>query len=137
MKGSVGNATLYYILRNHDENKLKKQKNDFLNAMAFLNRKYGDDTIIIEIKDQYQNMRALIEKDDRSVKRCIAAMKKLGINPITSPIRGGTDGAKLTLKGLNTPNIGTGGYNCHGPYEMACLEEMELVCKTLIEIAKD
>ncbi len=75
-------------------------------------------------------------KDNRCVTRAIEAIKKLGFNPVSKPIRGGTDGARLTELGLNTPNLGTGGYNCHGPYEMACLEEMENVSKILIEISK-
>lgn len=137
INGECGKAKLVYILRNHDKNKLEKQKNDFKNAATYLNNKYGKDTVVLNIKDQYQNMRSLIEKDDRCVKRAINAIKSLGIEPVTSPIRGGTDGAKLTLNGLNTPNLGTGGYNCHGPYEMACLEEMEIVAKILIEIAKE
>ena len=81
-------------------------------------------------------MAELIKKDPRSVETAIKAMNSLGINTVTSPIRGGTDGAKLTLMGLNTPNLGTGGYNCHGPYEFACLEEMQIVVDIIIEIAK-
>ena len=81
-------------------------------------------------------MAELIKKDPISVKVAEAAMAKLGINTVTSPIRGGTDGAKLTIMGLNTPNLGTGGYNCHGPYEFACLEEMQEVVKIITEIAK-
>ncbi|MCR5112592.1 MAG: peptidase T [Acholeplasmatales bacterium] len=137
ISGEVGSAKLVYILRNHDKNKLLKQQNDFMNTEAFLNNKYGKGTVKVTIKHSYSNMRELIEKDDRCVKRAEVAMRSLGIEPVSNPIRGGTDGAKLTLMGLNTPNIGTGGYNCHGPYEMACLEEMELVVKTLIEIAKE
>ena len=82
-------------------------------------------------------MRDIIDKDMRSVNTAIKAMKKLGITPKVTPIRGGTDGARLTQMGLLTPNIGTGGYNPHGPYELACLEEMEIVSKILIEIAKN
>ena len=81
-------------------------------------------------------MAEYIKKDPRSVIAATKAMQRLGINTVTSPIRGGTDGAKLTLMGLNTPNLGTGGYNCHGPYEFACLEEMEIVVDIIKEIAK-
>ena len=90
----------------------------------------------LTLKDGYRNMAEYIKKDPRSVIAATNAMKRLGIETITSPIRGGTDGAKLTLMGLNTPNLGTGGYNCHGPYEFDCLEEMEIVTKILVEIAK-
>jgi len=137
INGEVGYAKLEYILRNHNENLLNKQVDEFINARDFLNKKYNDDTIKLEIIDSYSNMRSLIEKDDRCIKRAIAAIKACGFIPTTVPIRGGTDGAKLTQMGLNTPNLGTGGYNCHGPYECACLEEMENVVKILIEIAKE
>lgn len=137
IKGEVGYAKLEYILRNHDEKLLNNQVNEFINARDFLNKKYNNDTVTLEIIDSYSNMRSLIEKDDRCIKRAKAAIKACGFTPTTVPIRGGTDGAKLTQMGLNTPNLGTGGYNCHGPYECACLEEMENVVKILIEIAKE
>ena len=81
-------------------------------------------------------MKALIDRDPRSVIRAEKAMEKLKITALSTPIRGGTDGARLTVRGLNTPNLGTGGYNCHGPYEFACLEEMETVVRILIEIVR-
>ena len=137
MQGSVGIATASYIIRNHSLDLLQKQKNDFINACNFINNKYGNNTCEIKIKDSYYNMFELINKDPRSIIRAKAAIKKLGFEPQVSPIRGGTDGARLTQMGLNTPNLGTGGYNCHGPYEFACLEEMEQVAKILIEIAKE
>ncbi len=137
MEGVCGEAKLTYILRNHDLNILNRQKNDFYNAKDFINKKYGKDLVTVDIKDSYYNMATLINEDPTCVIRAKDAIKKLGYNPVTSPIRGGTDGAKLTLKGLKTPNLGTGGYNCHGPYEMACLEEMEIVTNILIEIAKE
>ena len=102
----------------------------------YLNTTYSQEIISLEIKDSYSNMAELIAKDPRCIDRALNAMKSLGITPETSPIRGGTDGARLTYMGLNCPNLGTGGYNCHGPYEMACLEEMEQVVNILIAIAK-
>ena len=135
MSGEVGYAKLSYILRNHDKEKLESQKNDFINIKDFLNKKYGN-IVTLTITDSYKNMKEKIMKDNRCVTRTIEAIKKLGFNPVSKPIRGGTDGARLTELGLNTPNLGTGGYNCHGPYEMACLEEMENVSKILIEISK-
>lgn len=134
--GNVTSAHLDYILRNHDLNKLEQQKQDFINITNQLNQKYGQNTVELTLKDSYKNMAELIKKDPISVKIAEAAMAKLGITTVTSPIRGGTDGAKLTLMGLNTPNLGTGGYNCHGPYEFACLEEMQEVVKFIVEIAK-
>ena len=136
MSGCVTTATMDYILRNHDLTKLEKQKQDFINIAEKLNQKYGANTVELQIKDSYKNMAEYIKKDPRSVIAATKAMERLGINTVTSPIRGGTDGAKLTLMGLNTPNLGTGGYNCHGPYEFACLEEMEIVVDIIKEIAK-
>ena len=136
MSGCVTSATMDYILRNHDLAKLEQQKQDFINIAVKLNQKYGENTVELQIKDSYKNMAEYIKKDPRSVIAATKAMERLGINTVTSPIRGGTDGAKLTLMGLNTPNLGTGGYNCHGPYEFACLEEMEIVVNIIKEIAK-
>ena len=82
-------------------------------------------------------MAELILENPECLNRARSRMQRLGLTPQESPIRGGTDGARLTFMGLPTPNLGTGGYNCHGPYELACLEEMELVAKVLIEIAKE
>lgn len=137
MSGCVGNAKLEYIIRNHDRTLLEKQKNDFVNAKVFINNKYGENTCILNIKDSYKNMAELILENPECLNRARSRMQRLGLTPQESPIRGGTDGARLTFMGLSTPNLGTGGYNCHGPYELACLEEMELVAKVLIEIAKE
>ncbi len=137
MSGCVGNAKLEYIIRNHDRTLLEKQKNDFVNAKVFINNKYGENTCILNIKDSYKNMAELILENPECLNRARSRMERLGLTPQESPIRGGTDGARLTFMGLPTPNLGTGGYNCHGPYELACLEEMELVAKVLIEIAKE
>jgi tripeptide aminopeptidase len=136
MSGSVTSAKMEYILRNHDLQKLEQQKQDFINIAKKLNHKYGENVVVLTIKDSYKNMAEFIKKDPRSVIEATKAMERLGIKTVTSPIRGGTDGAKLTLMGLNTPNLGTGGYNCHGPYEFACLEEMEIVRNIVVEIAK-
>ena len=136
MCGNVTCATMDYILRNHDKNKLDNQKNSFIEITKKLNEKYGKGVVELTLKDSYSNMAEYIKKDPKAVKFAIKAMNKLGIKEVIEPIRGGTDGAKLTLKGLNTPNLGTGGYNCHGPYECACLEEMEIVLNIIKEIAK-
>lgn len=137
MKGEVGFSQLTYIIRNHNKEILERQKKDFINAMDFINKKYGLDTCEIVISDSYSNMAEYIKKDPRCLNRAYEAIKKAGFIPSSTPIRGGTDGANLTKRGLNTPNLGTGGYNCHGPYECACLEEMENVVNILIEIAKE
>lgn len=137
MEGTVGQAKLFYILRNHSLEILQRQKKNFENAVKFINEKYGENTAELSISDSYYNMKEIIRQDTRCIERASDAMKALGLTPAASPIRGGTDGARLTQMGLRTPNLGTGGYNCHGPYEFACLEEMETVVKLLIEIAKE
>ncbi len=137
MQGNVTCALMEYIIRNHNLALLEEQKQSFITITEKLNKKYGANTVELTIKESYKNMAEFIKKDPKSVIAATNAMKRLGINTVTSPIRGGTDGAKLTLMGLNTPNLGTGGYNCHGPYEFACLEEMEIVVKILTEIAKE
>ncbi|MDE6655620.1 MAG: peptidase T, partial [Anaeroplasmataceae bacterium] len=136
MEGIVGDAKLSYILRDHDKMLLEKKKNILKDAVSFINKKYGKDTATLDIKDSYYNMADIIKQNPECLERAKQAMKNLGITPTASPIRGGTDGARLTFMGLPTPNLGTGGYNCHGPYELACLEEMELVAKIIIEISK-
>ncbi len=134
IKGEVGNSILDYILRDHDLKKLNIKKQLMQDAATFLNKKYGANTCTVEIKDSYYNMYELLKKDMRSVEFAKNAIFSLGYTPTTEPIRGGTDGAKLTQMGLNTPNLGTGGYNCHGPYECACLEEMKIVEDIIIKI---
>ncbi|MDE6661208.1 MAG: peptidase T [Anaeroplasmataceae bacterium] len=136
MEGIVGEAKLSYILRDHDKNLLEKKKNLLKEATSFVNKKYGKDTATLVIKDSYFNMAEIIKQNPECLDRAKQAMEALGITSTASPIRGGTDGARLTFMGLPTPNLGTGGYNCHGPFEFACLEEMELVTKIIIEISK-
>lgn len=134
--GETGFADMEFILRNHDLAKLEAQKDLFREITAKLNAKYGKGVVNLELIDSYRNMGDIVGIDSIPVKRCKERMHDLGIEMVVEPIRGGTDGALLTRKGMPTPNLGTGGYNCHGPYEFACLEEMQLVCDILCEIAK-
>lgn len=136
MKGAVGEAYLEYIIRDHSLELLKKKKEIMLRAADYINSKYGNNTISVAIKDSYKNMSEIINEHPECISRVTQAMNSLGITPATEAIRGGTDGARLTFMGLPTPNLGTGGYNCHGPYEFACLEEMEAMVNILIEISK-
>ncbi len=123
MKGNVDSTTMDYIIRNHDENLLEKQKNDFINARDFLNKKYGYEVITLDIRDQYMNMRKYIEEDMTCVELAQQAMRNLGMTPQSNAIRGGTDGANLTYHGLKCPNLGTGGYNAHGRNEYASINQ--------------
>ncbi|MDE7213863.1 MAG: peptidase T, partial [Anaeroplasmataceae bacterium] len=114
MEGIVGEAKLSYILRDHEKSLLEKKKNLLKEATSYINKKYGKDTASLVIKDSYYNMADIIKQNPKCLERAKEAMKALGITPTASPIRGGTDGARLTFMGLPTPNLGTGGYNCHG-----------------------
>lgn len=135
MSGEVGSASLSYILRNHSYDLLKNQMVDFKNAKDFMNKKYGNDTCKLEIKESYHNMREEIEKDPRSVDKALKAYRDLAIPVVVNPIRGGTDGARLTFMGIKTPNIGTGGYNCHGIHEYADITEMSIIVELVKQIA--
>lgn len=134
IKGDIGNCYMHYIIRNHDKNKLDKQKNEFYNARDFLNKKYPN-AVTVTIKDQYKNMRELIENDKRSVNKIVNAYKKLNINSKAVATRGGTDGSQLSFMGINTPNLGTGGYNEHGVFEYADMNEMSLMLDVVTTIA--
>lgn len=139
MEGSVENATLTYIIRDHDRAKFEDKKAYLQKVTDFLNEKYGS-RVSCEIKDQYYNMREKVEPVFHIVTLAEEAMKELGITPHVQPIRGGTDGANLSFKGLPCPNIFAGGHNFHGKYEYVPLESMvkatEVVTKIIENIAK-
>ena len=102
----------------------------------FLNEKYGEGTVVVVMEDSYYNMREILEPHMHLIENASQAMKELGIEPIVSPIRGGTDGARLSFMGLPCPNLCTGGENFHGRYEFACVQSMEKVKELLIKIAE-
>lgn len=132
--GEVEGAKMHYIIRNHDEVKLEKQKADFVKAAEVLNAKYGDGTITLTIKDSYRNMGPLLEANREPLDRIYDTYKRLGIEVIAMPIRGGTDGAQLSYKGLLTPNLGTGGYNFHGKYEFVSLTQMKKMVEVVVDL---
>lgn len=134
--GKCEGARLMYILRNHDATKLQKQIEQFKQATLFLNQKLGYEAIQLTLKEQYQNMRNVIEKDMRCVDKAKQAIANLGLNPVSHAIRGGTDGSRLTMEGLNTPNLGTGGKNCHGKYEYVSIQRMNQMVDVVLEIMK-
>lgn len=136
MEGNCEETRMEYIIRNHDKTLLEKQKRDFENARDFLNRKYGDHTVSLVIEDTYANMRTIIEKDMRVIEKAQAAMKDIGLVPTSHAIRGGTDGANLTYRGLPCPNLGTGGYNCHGKHEYVDIYFMNQSVQLLIKIVE-
>ena len=134
MEGEVEHSTLRYIIRDHDLEKFLAKKKVMEDAAAFLNRKYGEGTVKLTLRDSYFNMREKIEPCMYVVERAMEAMKRVGITPKTVPIRGGTDGARLSYEGLPCPNLCTGGENYHGRFEYIPVEDMESCTRMLIEI---
>ena len=134
MKGEVEESQLYFIIRDHDMGKFEEKKAVMEAAAAFINAKYGAGTLELTIKDSYFNMRKHIEPVMYVVDRAKAAMEKVGMKAVEVPIRGGTDGARLSYEGLPCPNLCTGGENYHGRFEYIPAEDMELCVKMLIEI---
>lgn len=135
MSGSVELSTLHYIIRDHDRDQFEKRKQTMLGLMHVLNKKYGEGTVEIQINDSYYNMKEVIDKHPQVMTLAEKAFNNVGITPVFNPIRGGTDGARLSFMGLPCPNIFTGGYNCHGKYEFAVISHMLLATKAIIEIS--
>ena len=132
MQGEVESATLTYIIRDHDAGKFEAKKALALAAGEYLNKKYGEGTVTVEIKDSYRNMAEIIRQHYHLIDNARAAMQAIGVTPVTMPIRGGTDGATLSYMGLPCPNLCTGGANFHGRFEYIPVQSMELT----YEIAK-
>ena len=135
LSGSVEKAQAEYIIRDHDKDKFEKKKETFLKIGAYLNEKYGKDTVQIEMKDSYYNMREIIEQNMQLIENAKAAMEEVGVKPIVVPIRGGTDGARLSYMGLPCPNLCTGGHNFHGRFEYICADSMEKIVEILLKLA--
>lgn len=136
MHGDVETACLEYIIRDHDKKKFVQKKNQFLRTADFLNMKYGLGTVEVELKDSYYNMAEKIKPHMYLIEMAKEAMEEMGIQPLVCPIRGGTDGARLSYMGLPCPNLCTGGHNCHGRYEYICVQSMEAVTELLVAVAK-
>jgi tripeptide aminopeptidase len=134
INGTCDSAEASYIIRDHDKKLFEEKKELFKSAAEFLNKKYGEGTVEVNLKDQYFNMVELIKPHQHLVDNAKKAMTDLGVTPIDSPIRGGTDGAMLSYKGLPCPNLCTGGYNYHGKYEYASIQEMKKVVEILLGI---
>ena len=134
MQGEVEHSVLRYIIRDHDMEKFTEKKRMMEEITAFLNRKYGPGTVTLTLRDSYYNMREKIEPHMEIVERAKKAMAAVGMHPVAVPIRGGTDGARLSFEGLPCPNLGTGGQNYHGRFEYIPVEDMELCTRMLVEI---
>ena len=137
MSGECEKAHLSYIIRNHDEALFEAQKEDFRRIADYLNKKYPEGTIKLTITDSYANMRQIIEQHMEVVDLATKSMKEIGLSAQAIAIRGGTDGARLTYDGLPCPNLGTGGYNYHGKYEYASIQEMEKSVELLLKIVEN
>ena len=133
-KGSVEEADFGYIIRDHDRAKFEEKKEVIGKCVAFINEKYGEGTASLEVKDQYYNMRQQVEPYYFIVEKAVKAMKMEGIEARIQPIRGGTDGANLSFKGLPCPNIFAGGLNFHGKMEFAPLESIEKASRVVLNI---
>jgi len=134
MEGAVEKAYLQYIVRDHDKAKFEKKKVFISELTAYMNQRYGDKTFTLELKDQYFNMREMVEPVYHVVATAQEAMEQLGIAPKVVPIRGGTDGARLSYMGLPCPNIFAGGHNFHGKYEYVPLESMVKASEVILKI---
>ena len=134
---NIEEAVMHYIVRDHDDEKFEQKKDRFYQIAVYLDSIYGEGTVEVEMNDSYYNMRRQIEPVMYVVDRARAAMERLGITPYSVPVRGGTDGARLSYMGLPCPNLCTGGQNFHGRYEYAVVEEMEACAKILVEILTD
>ena len=134
ISGCVEETKMKYIIRNHDLTKFENQKKDFLKAKSVIEEKYGPNTCSIEINDSYFNMYNIVSKHPEIIERAKKAILDAGMQPALAPIRGGTDGARLTYEGIITPNLGTGGANYHGKFEYVSLEGMARAVKVGINL---
>ena len=136
INGAVEQATISYIIRDHSMEKFEQKKALMKDVVAFINAKYGQGTATLEMKDQYYNMREQVEPHYHIVEKAMKAMEMAGIKPQVQPIRGGTDGARLSFMGLPCPNIFAGGHNFHGKLEYLPLQSMEKASEVVLNIIK-
>ncbi|MDE7270567.1 MAG: peptidase T [Acetatifactor sp.] len=136
IRGNVEETVADYIIRDHDRALFEKKKKVFLDCVDFMNLKYGEGTVTVELKDSYYNMKEIILPHMHLIDNAKEVLEELGIEPKVIPIRGGTDGARLSFMGLPCPNLCTGGENFHGRYEFACVQSMEQVTELLVRLAQ-
>ena len=136
MQGSVEKAELHYSIRDHDAGSFAARQKTLRQIEKFINEKYGAGTAKLSIRQQYRNMLEKLEGNMQVVELAEAAIRAAGLTPVRVPIRGGTDGAQLSFRGLLCPNIGTGGYCCHGPHEHISAENMDRVTEILLHLIR-
>lgn len=137
MAGSVERATLEYIIRDHDAGTFEARKRTMEHIAALLNARYGEGTVTLHIREQYRNMLEKVKPRFEVVEKAFAAYRAMGVEPKAVPIRGGTDGARLSFRGLPCPNLSTGSYAHHGPYEHAVAEQMDDVTELILNIVRE
>lgn len=136
LKGDESSAVLQYILRDHDRVKFEKRKLRVTAITEYLNGKYGEGSFTLTLRDSYYNMKEKIDEHPEIIRRATDAIRAMGDEPKLLPIRGGTDGARLSYMGLPCPNLPTGAYNMHGVLEYVSVPEMERIVKMLVELLK-
>lgn len=136
ISGDVSETKFSYIIRHHDDDIFKDQKEQMIKARDFINQKYNKELVHVDVEDSYYNMASFFKGKEFIIEIAEEAIKEAGLNPFSLPIRGGTDGARLTYDGLPCPNLGTGGYNYHGPYELVVVEQMHESVEILKNIVK-
>ncbi len=136
IQGEVEQSSVSYIIRDHDRTKFENRKKEMERLVVQMNAEYGAGTVTLELRDQYYNMREKIEPVMHIIDTAFAAMEAVGVKPNVKPIRGGTDGAQLSFKGLPCPNIFAGGLNFHGRYEFVPIQNMEKAMKVIVKIAE-
>lgn len=136
MKGDVGEAVLLYIIRDHSAEKFEQRKETLHSIEKQMNEKWGRGTVTLTLTDQYRNMAEIISGCMHLIKNAEKACRRAGVEPLILPIRGGTDGAQLSFKGIPCPNLGTGGHGYHGPYEHITAEGMDAACSIALELVK-
>lgn len=136
IQANIENATLHYIIRDHDRERFEDRKDFIEDCVKRMNAKYGNGTVTAELKDQYYNMKEKIDPNMHVIDIVLKAMQDCGVPPKVEPIRGGTDGAQLSFKGLPCPNIFAGGVNFHGPYEFVSIQVMEKAMQVIVRICE-
>jgi tripeptide aminopeptidase len=137
IRGTCDAASLDYIIRDHDRAKFEEKKKMVEDVCRRLNEKYGEETVTLTITDSYENMISVMENHMDVIELAQSAIRSVGLEPISRPVRGGTDGAQLSFRGLPCPNLGTGGYGFHGPFEHITVESMETVVEILKNICEN
>lgn len=136
MEGTVEKSTLSYIIRDHDRDRFERRKKEVQHLANKINAEFGENTAVVELRDQYYNMREKVEPVMHIVDLAFDAMKSVGVTPIVKPIRGGTDGSRLSYEGLPCPNIFAGGHNFHGRFEFVPVQSMEKAMQVIVKIAE-